>query len=187
MAQREQHGARDLSYSAWHRAAPIRRIAGWERAQLISMVDADCVLFLEYHDRTKEPLALIEAAIDVGQNHKPASAITRLAQRARLPAYALLYRRAPTFNPADPRWQDIAEFRVKRLWPGADTRWRSVKPDEWANALLQIRAWSARRLDVEAANDPQLWEARPMTRANARRASRRAVSFPRAIASFPYA
>ena len=44
--QEEIYGTRD------------RRFVGWEHAQLLSMVDADCVLFLEYHDRTKEPVAL---------------------------------------------------------------------------------------------------------------------------------
>lgn len=47
------------------------------------MVDADCVLFLEYHEQVKEPLALIEAAMDVGQDRKPATAIARLAKRAK--------------------------------------------------------------------------------------------------------
>lgn len=73
--QGERYGTRDLSYSAWHRVASIRRYVGWERAQLLSMVDADCVLFLEYHHENKQPLALIEAAVDVGQDYKPATAI----------------------------------------------------------------------------------------------------------------
>jgi hypothetical protein len=157
--QEDRYGARDLGYSAWHRAGSIRRFIGWERAQLLSMVDADSIMWLEYHDRTKEPLALIEAAVDVGQDHKAGTAIARLAKRARLPAYLVLYRRAPELNPADPRWLDVAGFRVKRLWPRAELQWRNVRPGEWANALLQIRAWSARRLDVEAANEPR-WDGR---------------------------
>lgn len=151
--QEERYGIRDLSYSAWHRAASIRRFVGWEHAQLLAMCDADAVLFLEYHESSKEPLALIEAAIDVGQDHKPATAITRLARRARVPAYLVLYERSADFNPADPRARDVASFRIKRLWPRADTSWRSVQPGEWANALLRIRAWAARRLDATAAND----------------------------------
>lgn len=151
--QEEKYGARDLCYSAWHRASSIRRFVGWEQAQLVSMVDADCVLFLEYEPRNKEPLALVETAIDVGQEHKPATAIMRLAKRARIPAYLVLYERAEKANPADPRWRDVQRFRVKRLWPRTESRWRTIEPDEWAKALLQIRAWSARRLDVTAAND----------------------------------
>ena len=153
--QEERYGVRDLSYSAWHRAASIRRFVGWEHAQLLNMVDADCVLFLEYHEQNKEPLALIEAAIDVGQEYKAATAITRLAKRARIPAYLVLYRRSTEQNPADPRSLDLAGFRIKRLWPRAETSWREVPPEQWANALLRIRAWAARRLDVEAANDPR--------------------------------
>jgi hypothetical protein len=151
--QEERYGTRDLSYSAWHRAASIRRFIGWERAQLLSMCDADSMMWLEYHHQTKEPLALIEAAIDLGQDHKSATAITRLAKRARIPAYLVLYQRASQVNPADSRSLDVSGFRVKRLYPRAETRWRQVRPDEWANALLQIRAWQAKRLDVEAAND----------------------------------
>lgn len=151
--QEEHYGTRDLSYSAWHRAASIRRYVGWERAQLLSMVDADCVLFLEYHHASKAPLALIEAAIDMGQDYKPATAIRLLAKRARIPAYLVLYARAADRNPADPRCFDLTGFRVKRLYPRADLTWRRVAPDEWAQALLQIRAWAARRLDVQAAND----------------------------------
>ena len=31
----------------------------------------------------------------------------------------------------------------------------TAAPGEWALALLQIRTWAARRLDVQAANGPQ--------------------------------
>jgi len=151
--QEEKYGTRDLSYSAWHRAASIRRYVGWERAQLLTMCDADSVMWLEYHHRNKQPLALIEAAVDVGQVCKPSTAITMLAKRARIPAYLVLYERATERNPADPRCLDLAGFRVRRLWPLAELAWRRVAPNEWAQALLQIRAWTARRLDVQAAND----------------------------------
>ncbi len=151
--QEERYGARDLSYSAWHRAASIARFVGSERAQLLTMVDTDSVLWLELEPGTKEPLCIVEAAIDMGQDYKSATAIQRLAKRARVPAYVLLYQRAAERNPADPRWQDVAGFRVKRLWPRAELQWRTVSPNEWAQALLQIRVWSARRLDEQAAND----------------------------------
>lgn len=152
--QDERFGVRDLAYSAWHRTASIKRFIGWEQAQLLSMCDADSVLWLEYAHHGKEPLALIEAAIDVGQVAKPATAITRLAKRARLPAYLVLYSRAQSTNPADQRWRDIRGFRVRRLWPRAELGWRDLKPAEFAQALIRIRAWSAKRLDLEAANEP---------------------------------
>lgn len=153
--QKERYGTRDLSYSAWHRAASIRRYVGWERAQLLSMCDADCVLFLEYQVDTKEPLALIETAQDVGQSDKPATAITRLAQRAGIPAYVILYAHADSANPADRRWRDVRSFRIRRLWPRPESRWRVLTPKQWADGLLRIREWAAKRLDQEAANDPQ--------------------------------
>lgn len=152
--QEERFGVRDLAYGAWHRTASIARYIGWEQAQLLSMCDADSVLWLEYAHHGKEPLVLIEAALDVGQVAKPATAITRLAKRARLPAYLVLYSRALGNNPADQRWRDIRSFRVRRLWPRAELGWRELKPAEFARALIRIRAWSARRLDLEAANDP---------------------------------
>lgn len=152
--EEERWGARDLSYSAWHRARSISRYIGWEQAQLLSMCDADSVLWLEYDQHGKEPLALIEAAVDVGQLAKPATAITRLARRAQIPAYLILYQRSERPNPADRRWRDLSGMRVKRLWPRAELGWRQLKPDQFAKALLQIRAWSARRLDLQAANDP---------------------------------
>lgn len=151
---KDKYGTRDLSYSAWHRAASIRRFVGWERAQLLCMADADCILFLEYAPGNKEPLCLVETAIDVGQDHKPATAITRPARRARIPAYLVLYDRSPVPNPADQRWRDVQGFRIKRLWPKPELQWRRVTPGQWATALLRIRAWAARRLDVDAANDP---------------------------------
>lgn len=155
--QTEKLGLRDLSYSCWHRAASIRRYVGWERAQLLSMADADCVLFLEYDHGSKEPLALVETALDIGQSYKPATAIMRLAKRARIPAYLVLYAWAGQPNPSDSRFQDIRGFRIKRLYPRPEWGWRHVTPAEWASALLRIRAWSARRLDLEAANDAN-WE-----------------------------
>jgi hypothetical protein len=159
VSQQERFGVRDLSYSAWHRVGSIQRFVGWEAAQLLSMVDADCLLFLEYAAGDKAPVALAEVGCDVGQDFKPATAILQLARRAKIPAYLLLYERAAAANPADPRWPDLAGFRVKRLWPRTERGWRRLTPGEWAVALLQIRAWSARRLNVEAANDPH-WEPR---------------------------
>lgn len=113
--QRERYGTRDLSCSAWLRAASIRRFIGWERA-LLSMCDADSIMWLEYRPRTKEPLGIDQGAVDVGQDHKAATAIARLARRARLPAYLELYQRATTFNPADPQWRDLCGFRAVVRW-----------------------------------------------------------------------
>lgn len=141
MAQEERYGTRDQSYSAWHRRGSTRRFVGIEKAQLLAMIDLDCALYVEYDDRSKEPIALIEIARDVGQEYKPATVTKRLARRCvpELRAYTLLYRQAETPNPADPRERDIACFRVRRIWPEPETDWKMLSPAEWAALLLEIR------------------------------------------------
>ncbi|HEX4331903.1 MAG TPA: hypothetical protein VH040_07180 [Usitatibacter sp.] len=154
----ERFHFRDRTYSAWHRRLSTRRFVGIERAQLLSMIDLDAALFVEFDNRRREPLALIETARDVGQTHKCAAITTRLAERANLPCFVLLYTIADVPNPADSTACDISSFRVRRLWPKPERGWRRVTPVEWANALVRIRGWAARRLDLEAANDPQWGE-----------------------------
>lgn len=147
--QEERYGSRDRAYSAWHRRHSIRRYVGIEQAQLLAMIDLDAALYVEYDDQTKEPLALIEAAVDVGQAHKTATVSANLARRAGVPCYCVLYTHALQVNPADASWNDIAMFRVKRVWPEPEEQWRDLTPAEWANALLQVRSWRARQLDRE--------------------------------------
>lgn len=151
--QEERFGTRDRIYSAWHRRLSTRRFVGLEKAQLLSMIDLDGALYCEFDASTSEPLALIETAVDRGQRRKTATVTRRLAQRARLPAYVVLYREGSRANPADPSQFDIEQFRVRRLWPVPEAQWRTLAPAEWAQALLQIREWAAQRLDAEAAND----------------------------------
>ena len=150
--QEERFGYRDLSYGIWHRARSTQRFVGIEAAQRLLMCDLDATLWVEYGEG-REPLCLIETAIDVGQE-KHATVIQNLARRARLPAYVVLYARSIFPNPTDARANDLDGMRIKRLWPKPDREWRSLTPAEYARALLRIREWSARRLDLEAANDP---------------------------------
>jgi hypothetical protein len=152
--QEERFGTRDRTYSAWHRRLSTRRFVGIEKAQLLSMIDLDGALYCEFDAGSSEPLALIETALDRGQRRKVATVTRRLAQRARLPAYCVLYHPAEYRNPADPSQPDIDAFRVRRLWPCPETEWRTLNPLEWAEALLQIREWAGMRADREAANDP---------------------------------
>lgn len=154
MSQEEVHGIRCRAYSAWHRRLSIRRFVGIERAQLLAMIDLDASLYVEYDDRTKEPLALVETARDVGQAYKAATVTAALAKRAGLPCYCVLYKLAEHANPADPNWPDIARFRVKRLWPDPEREWRELTPVQWAEALLRVRRWKASRLDEESWPDP---------------------------------
>jgi hypothetical protein len=153
--QEERFGTRDRTYSAWHRRLSARRFVGLEKAQLLSMIDLDGALYCEFDATTSEPLALIETAIDHGQRRKVATVTKRLAERARVPAYVVLYHQARYPNPADPSQYDIDSFRVRRLWPCPEREWRTLNPLEWAEALLKIREWAAVRADAEAANDAE--------------------------------
>lgn len=162
MSREERTGIRDLSYSAWHRVRSIARYVGVEQAQTLRMIDADVVLFLEVDPGTRSPLALIGVALDTEQERKPASATAHLAALSGLPAFTVLYRRASNPNPADPREQDIDRFRVQRLWPSPGRSWRILTPMEWAKALVEIRKWSAARVEL-AAND-SFWEPVPKQR-----------------------
>jgi hypothetical protein len=151
--QEERYGTRDRTYSAWHRRLSTKRYVGLDRAQLLSMIDLDGSLYVEYDDGTKEPLALVETAMDVGQVYKNATVTTKLAQKAGIPCYCVLYTMDTKRNPADPTCQDISKFRIRRLWPAPEAGWRSVTPEEWAKALLNIRSWAGERVGAEPAND----------------------------------
>jgi hypothetical protein len=111
------------------------------------MIDLDASLYVEYDDGTKEPLALVETAVDRGQGMKASTVTRKLAERANLPAYTLLFRLADTLNPADSRWHDIACFRYRRIWPKPHTTWMTCTPVEWAKHLVLLRQWSARIVD----------------------------------------
>lgn len=147
MSQEEVYNERRRDYSAWHRRNSTRRFVGIENAQLLAMIDLDASLYVEYDDGSKEPVALIETAQDVGQTYKTATVTTKLAQRARLPCFVVLYTLSTQPNPADASWRDIESFRVKRLYPIPENDWKILSPDEWAKKLLAMRAWSAKRLD----------------------------------------
>jgi hypothetical protein len=151
MAQEEKYGTRDRTYSAWHRRLSTQRFIGIEKAQTLAMIDLDASLYVEYDDETREPLALIETARDVGQEYKVAVVTKRLAMRTQpvVPAYTLLYKLAEYPNPADKRWPDICAFRFKRLWPEPETAWKTVTPAQWAEQLVQLREWCAKKVDQQ--------------------------------------
>jgi hypothetical protein len=147
--QEEQYNTRDRSYSAWHRRHSTMRFVGIESAQTLAMIDMDASLYVEYDDGTKEPLALIETAVDVGQDYKCATVTMKLAQRANLPAAVVLYKLSDRPNPADSRFQDIESFRVKRIHPpGAKKKWHSYSPNAWAQALERLRKAAAASVDA---------------------------------------
>lgn len=146
----EQYDTRDRAYSAWHRAPSIRRYLRTTQAESLTMVDLDSVVFTEYDHGAKMPLALVEVAMDIGQE-KPAGVLQQLARLAGVPAYVALYTPAASANPANPNWADIESFRVKRMWPRPEYGWRILTPMQWARALVQIRGWQMRRFEVKAA------------------------------------
>ena len=150
MPQEEIYNTRDQSYSAWHRRNSTRRFVGLESAQLLAMIDLDAILYIEYDDATKEPLALIETAMDVNQGNKPSTITKALARRCTplLPAYVLLYTLADIPNPADIKCKDIKHFRVKRVWPEPETTWRLYEPAEWAKYLLVLRKSTTEAIDL---------------------------------------
>lgn len=149
MSQEERYGARSRAYSAWHRRRSTRRFVGIEKAQLLAMIDLDGVSWVEYDDQTKEPIILVETARDVGQACKPSTVTRAVAKRCVpvLPAYVVLYTESDQPNPADPDCPDITAFRVKRIWPEPVTAWRTFKPQEWAQMLVEIRTRSTTLLD----------------------------------------
>lgn len=149
MAQEERYGARSLAYSAWHRRQSIGRYVGIEKAQTLAMIDMDHVLWVEYDDHSKEPVALIEEAQDIGQPGKIATVTRNLARRADLPAFVILWTAGEQPNPVSPKWPDIERFRVKRLWPPTPNPWRQLTPEQWAQTLVRMRIWQAERLDKE--------------------------------------
>jgi hypothetical protein len=151
MSQEERYGSRDRTYSAWHRRLSTQRFVGIERAQTLAMIDLDASLYVEYDDSNKEPLALIETARDVGQEFKTATVTKKLAKRTQpiIPAFVLLYTPSHKRNPADRQWSDIESFRWRRLWPEPETVWETCSPGEWCKKLVQLREWSARKLDQQ--------------------------------------
>lgn len=146
MSQEERHDERDRIYSAWHRRLSTGRFVGLENAQLLAMIDIDAVPWLEIDDKTKEPLALFETARDVGQAWKASTATARLADKAQIPCYVVLYTPSEDPNPADKQWPDIRSFRVRRILPRPETEWITYTPREWAQNLLRLRDWQARKV-----------------------------------------
>lgn len=150
MTQEERFGTRDQSYSAWHRRRSIRRFVGIHCAQTLAMIDLDACPYIEYDDDSKEPLALIEVAIDTGQgwkNHTVTKNLARMCTERTLPAYVVLYKKSAQDNPADHEQKDIESFRVMRIWPDPECKWRELTPSQWARELFEMRKASALEVD----------------------------------------
>ena len=83
MSPEERTGKRDLTISAWHRSLP----------DYCSAIDVD---FLEYCNRCRAPLALIELARGHHYSVKPTTVLEHLAAAAGIRAYLILYDLSPT-------------------------------------------------------------------------------------------
>lgn len=144
MPHEEMGFGRDGIYSAWHRRYSLERYLGID-AESFHMIDIDA--WIEYRPGDKQAVALMETARDNGQDIKPASVIRNLASRVTpiMPAYLVLYTPSHRVNPAWPTVPDIAEFRVKRLWPTPENEWTTYEPLQWAQRLQNIREWGSRK------------------------------------------
>jgi hypothetical protein len=137
-----------MAYSAAHRRLSAARFIGIEHAQLLSMIDVDVPIYLEYENGTREPLALFEVAIDTRQTFKTATVTKKLALLAGIPAYTVLYTLANTYNPANRSWRDISQYRVKQIAPIEWKEWQIYSPKEYFEFLLHLRKTRAARLDT---------------------------------------
>jgi hypothetical protein len=63
----ERYLIRDRAYGVWHREKSISRFLDHRQARTLTMADLDSVLFVEYGHSGKLPLALVEVAMDIGQ------------------------------------------------------------------------------------------------------------------------
>jgi hypothetical protein len=152
----ERYLIRDRAYGVWHREKSISRFLDHRQARTLTMADLDSVLFVEYGHSGKLPLALVEVAMDIGQE-KPTGVIRELAKLANLPAFVALYTPAANANPTAPAWNDIDAFRVKRVWPKPEPEWRNLSPQQWAEALVNIRDWQLRRFVNQAAANDEMY------------------------------
>lgn len=145
MALEERYGFRDQAYSQWHRPSSTARYIGLEKAQLLGMIDLDVSLYVEYENKTKIPVALIEAAVDQGEDWKPSTVTQKLAEMANLPAACVLYTLGDCANPGCKTVRDITMVRVRRLWPDPMRlgEFRRLKPSTWAQSLLNMREQGA--------------------------------------------
>ncbi len=150
MSQNEKYNYRDEVYSKFHRPNSLIRFMTARQAELLSSVDLDTLLWIEYEGEENEgdrtPLMLIETAIDIGQLRKAATVLIKLAQMAGVVMYIILYDLSGTPNPAEPRVSDIRQFRVRRCWPDPETDWTVMTPQQWCDKLLEVRAKYAAQL-----------------------------------------
>jgi hypothetical protein len=113
MSRYERSGVRDLTFSRWHRYA---------LGDHVTAIDVD---LLEYCQRCRAPLCLIESARDVGQADKPTTVLAALSAVTGIPALCVLYTPGPRPCRCDEDYRapgcrhGISGFRVREVGPGA--------------------------------------------------------------------
>lgn len=164
MSQREITGSRDMSYSAWHRAASIGRfLRGLDRdkhrvrmidgpwceypdlrketvAEQLGMIDIDHV-FVDGKHFDRKPLALIESARTFGgqMTNKRATITAKLGELAGIPVFVVLYELADSDIPRMPGYRDIAMFYVRPYWPLRMQHYWQMTPAQYALFLVRLR------------------------------------------------
>ena len=135
MPLKEKTGIRDLGYSLWHRKSLPRSA---------TTTDIDHV---EYCPDCFEPLAIFEIAYGLNNLDKEHAysipAIKRLAARARLNFYIVLYEgehegasQCPTCGRPFPRSRIVA-FRKKLVYPG-ENHWVEMSVDDYREWLMSL-------------------------------------------------
>lgn len=93
---------------------------------------------MEYCQKCRKPLALIELAQDVGQSYKPTTVLKRLSQYSQIPAYLIIYK-------IKIQNESIGDCRVARVWPNP-TKLHDRTSE-------QVREWLTKIHDGHDCND----------------------------------
>lgn len=153
MAQQEKTGTRDLTYSAWHRVPSMQRFVGSEIAALMKMIDVDVPIYVEYPDGTREPLFICEVARFKNEvEYKTATVTRRLAKKAGIPAFTVLYQCNDKPMPGDtPYLRDIQQFWIRQEHPSPANgyRFHRYSPQRWAEYVRDLRGTRAQIVDLE--------------------------------------
>ena len=146
MPQHEKFGGREgeAAYSAFHRSASLSRWMPQGDAIKLAMINIDTCFWIECHDKSYQPIALIETAQDIGQLRKPVVALRNLACRADLPAFCVLYLLADCIDEITGR-RKLTSFRVRSIWPN-DTPFKKCDPQQYANGLRRLREFGVKNI-----------------------------------------
>ena len=130
-----------IIFNEWHRQDSIKRFITDEDARALTAMDIDLI---EYDFPTGKTVLLHEVAMYVGQTGKQTHVLAELAKHRGITALCTLYTLSKNDNPANPEVPDISCFRVKKVWPDPEKKFRMYTPAGYAkqlNALVkQLKA-----------------------------------------------